>query len=238
MKNNLIILSQTLYELRKVGEVQDEVNVMTGEVVENLFEFSVNSETDLKAGINCYKQSIPNHTITSRYAIHIMKTFGVSVENNYGLCDKIPYEQSDADNFHFKIGDQKNICFIYIPISELKTDDDAGFIEWAKNKNFKMLLKRTTPTTKTVDLSIVNQDGNETKLRTFDDTTHVLLNSEGLIPTASLTVRTKIPSASSTSLLMDDISTNQQQLEATVDEQSNNVDATMIATTEIYEETL
>ena len=96
-----------------------------------------------------------------------------------------------------------------------------------------------TPTTKTVDLSVVNQDGNETKLRTFDDTTHVLLNSEGVpMSKASLTVRTKIPSASSTSLLMDDISTEQQQLETTVDEQSNNVDATMIATTEIYEETL
>ena len=95
-----------------------------------------------------------------------------------------------------------------------------------------------TPTTKTVDLSVVNQDGNETKLRTFDDTTHVLLNSEGLVPTAALTVRTKIPSASSTNLLMDDISTEQQQLSDTVDEQSNNVDATMIATTEIYEETL
>ena len=77
-----------------------------------------------------------------------------------------------------------------------------------------------------------------TSLNTFDDTTHVLLNSEGLIPTASLTVRTKIPSASSTSLLMDDISTEQLQLETTVDEQSNNVDATMVATTEIFEETL
>ena len=37
---------------------------------------------------------------------------------------------------------------------------------------------------------------------------------------------------------MDDISTKQQQLETTVDEQSENVDATMIATTEIFEETL
>ena len=37
---------------------------------------------------------------------------------------------------------------------------------------------------------------------------------------------------------MDDISNNQQELEATVDEQSNNVDATMVATTEIFEETL
>ena len=199
----------------------------------------LNSETDLKAGIDCYKQAIPNHTITSRYAIPIWKAFGIDVENGYGLSDKIPYEQNDVDKLHFKIGDQRNVCFIYVPISELKTDDDAGFVEWAKNKNFKMILKRTTPTTKTVDLTTVNQDGNETKLGTFDDTTHVLLQSEGVpIQKASLTVKTKIPSASSTSLLMDDISTNQQQLETTVDEQSNNVDATMIATTEIYEETL
>ena len=96
-----------------------------------------------------------------------------------------------------------------------------------------------TPTTKTVDLTVVNQDGNETKLRTFDETTHVLLESEaGPNPGAKLTVRTKIPSASSTSLLMDDISTNQKQLETKVDEQSENIDATMIATTEIYEVTL
>ena len=37
---------------------------------------------------------------------------------------------------------------------------------------------------------------------------------------------------------MYDISTKQERLETTVDEQSNNVDATMIATTEIFEETL
>ena len=55
---------------------------------------------------------------------------------------------------------------------------------------------------------------------------------------ASLTVRTKIPSGSSTSLLMDDILNEQKQLEATVDKQSNNIDATMMATTEIFEETL
>ena len=109
---------------------------------------------------------------------------------------------------------------------------------WLSQNPITLKYQLATESVKTVDLTVVNQDGNETKLRTFDDTTHVLLESEGLIPTASLTVRTKIPSASSTSLLMDDISTDQQQLEATVDEQSNNVDATMIATTEIYEETL
>ena len=128
--------------------------------------------------------------------------------------------------------------FLNILKNKLSSLDENGFRQWLSQNPITIQYKLATPTTKTVDLTVVNQDGNETKLKTFDDTTHVLLQSEGLVPTASLTVRTKIPSASSTSLLMDDISNNQQELEATVDEQSNNVDATMVATTEIFEETL
>ena len=89
---------------------------------------------------------------------------------------------------------------------------------------------------KTVDLSVVNQDGNDTKLSTFDDITHVILSSEGLIPEAELEVATKNGEVLSTlSLEMDDISTSQNTLEETANIQSENVDATMIATTEIYE---
>jgi hypothetical protein len=44
---------------------------------------------------------------------------------------------------------------------------------------------------KTVDLSVVDQDGNDTNLSTFDDITHVTLSSEGLIPEAELEVATK-----------------------------------------------
>ena len=138
----------------------------------------------------------------------------------------------------FYINAQQKWIGIRLSKSKLSNLTIEGFKVYLQSNPITIQYQLATPTTKTVDLSIVNQDGNETKLRTFDDTTHVLLNSEGLVPTASLTVRTKIPSASSTSLLMDDISTEQQQLEETVDEQSNNVDATMIATTEIYEETL
>ena len=89
---------------------------------------------------------------------------------------------------------------------------------------------------KTVDLSVVNQDGNDTKLSTFDDITHVILSSEGLIPEAELEVATKNGEVLSTlSLEMDDISTSQNTLEETANTQSENVDATMIAATEIYE---
>ena len=45
--------------------------------------------------------------------------------------------------------------------------------------------------TESIDISVVDQDGNDTKLRSFNDITHVTLSSEGLIPEAELEVATK-----------------------------------------------
>lgn len=218
--------------LRKVGEVQDEVNVMTGEVVERIGEFILNG---------------------SEYWDIVNDTFRTTV-----IKDKVIKLETQADRDKIVISCDRypsrtyndpwsgvSSNFISLTVGKVIVINDRNFTDIKDFKNYlsqnpltiKFVL--ATPTTKTVDLTVVNQDGNETKLRTFDDTTHVLLQSEvGPNPGASLTVRTKIPSASSTSLLMDDISTEQQQLESTVDEQSNNVDAIMMATTEIYEETL
>lgn len=101
------------------------------------------------------------------------------------------------------------------------------------NENNEVLAQTVV---KTVDLSVVDQDGNDTKLSTFDDITHVTLSSEGLIPEAELKVATKNEEVLNTMCLeMDDISADQTTLEETSNTQSENVDATMIATTEIYE---
>ena len=199
-------------ELRKVGEVQDEVNVMTGEVVERIGEMVFDGSEDWKLHpTNGY------FWLTSRKKLNAV--------NDKLISDKLI---SNGGNSNFP-----QIKFF----NGIDTVDK--FKAWLQENKPTMQFKLEVESIKTVDLTITNQDGNETKLRTFDDMTHVLLNSEGIpMSKASLTVRTKIPSGSSTSLLMDDISTKQEQLNTTVDEQSNNVDATMIATTEIYEETL
>lgn len=92
---------------------------------------------------------------------------------------------------------------------------------------------------KTVDLTVVDQDNQPTQLGTFENITHVSLEAENLIPDVEMEVATRISEElASASPLMDDISTKQEQLNITVDEQSDNVDATLIATTEIYEEIL
>ena len=95
---------------------------------------------------------------------------------------------------------------------------------------------------KTVDLSTLDQDGKETELKTFNDITYVSLSSEGLIPEAEMTVATKnlddISQVSTMSLRMNDISNRQSELQNEVDTQSESIDSTMMATTEIYEQTL
>ena len=104
------------------------------------------------------------------------------------------------------------------------------------NENNEVLAQAVV---KTVDLSIVNQDGNNTNLSTFNDITHVMVSSGGLIPVVELEVATKNEEVLNTmSLEMDNISTTQNTLEETSNAQSENVDATMIATTEIYEQLL
>ena len=215
-------------ELRKVGEVQDEVNATTGEVVERIGEIVLDGSENW---------SLQTQNDWQRYMLTIEDMIDIyDFKNpNRTHCDKLVYDELDVKNSgsYLRV---KNQIAIYN--NEIVRDVNQ-FKQWLSQNPITVQYQLATPTTKTVDLSIVNQDGNETKLRTFDDTTHVLLQSEaGPNPSASLTVRTKIPSASSTSLLMDDISMKQEQLNTTVDEQSNNVDATMIATTEIYEETL
>ena len=92
---------------------------------------------------------------------------------------------------------------------------------------------------KTVDLTVVDQDNQPTELGTFENVTYVSLEAENLIPEVEMEVATRISEElASASPLMDDISTKQEKFNTTIDEQSENVDATMIATTEIYEEIL
>ena len=223
-KSNILSTPEDL-ELRGIGEVQDELNLLTGEISNNFNKITID-------GTENWNKSSNETELTVRYRCN---DIGVSIlKKNICICDSYNVDGNTVGDI-LSVDFSGTMLTYRVLKSKFPTLED--FKKWL-NDNPHTFIYQTEKSIKTVDLTVVNQDGNETKLRTFDDTTHVLLNSEGLIPTASLTVRTKIPSASSTSLLMDDISTEQEQLNTTVNEQSENVDATMIATTEIFEETL
>ena len=77
------------------------------------------------------------------------------------------------------------------------------------------------------------------KLKTFNDITHVEIKADPIIPSVDIEVATKINETLSTMGPQQlDISETQNKLGRTIDEQTENTDATMMATTEIYEQTL
>ena len=229
-KSNILTVNEEV-ELRGIGEVQDALDCLTGEVTERIGEIVLDGSENwilrgtfdnvvlFYNGFNICPNGVPVTEVKSDRLIS--KRDFQWITQNEGI-----YLSASNEGFFLSLSKARNI------------DTTDKLKQWLSQNKVTVQYRYSSESVKTVDLTVIDQDNQPTQLGTFDDTTHVLLNSEGLIPTAALTVRTKIPSASSTSLLMDDISNEQQQLETTVDEQSNNVDATMVATTEIFEETL
>ena len=222
-KSNILTVNEDV-ELRGIGDVQNTLNLMTAELTSSLGEVVLDG-TQKRMG----SQIWGNYTKT-RFELIGAKDTRSGRDDVPLMSDKLkPYGYwGEADNGeYFFTGNN------YIDIVHSKEKD---IVQWLKDNPTLIIYPLIESTIKTVDLSIVDQDGNDTKLSTFDDITYVTLSSEGLIPESELEVATKNKEVLSTmSLEMNDISTTQNALQETSDIQSENIDATMIATTEIYE---
>ena len=218
-KTNILTVNEEV-ELRGVGHVYDELNLETGELTERIGEIVLDGSENWR-----------NATTTGavRFSINLENS---TTDNKRSpiISDYFPYVSSG----HIYPGAFVYGDMLYVYLEETTTLEE--FITWLGINKPSVQYQLATESIKTVDLSVVDQDGNNTKLSTFDDITHVTLSSEGLIPEAELEVATKNEEVLNTmSLKMDDISKTQNDLQETLDTQSENVDATMIATTEIYE---
>ena len=218
-KTNILTTNEEV-ELRKVGNVQDELNLLTGELTQHIGEVVLDgSESWNKWGTNSflYRGSIR-----------------VNATNNKILSDKLPVVNYNDiyECTTYGIGSQYGN--IGIRINNVASVEDLKM--FLSQNPITVQYPLTEESIKTVDLSVVNQDGNNTKLSTFNDITYVTLSSEGVIPEAELEVATKNEEVLNImNLEMDDISTTQNALQETSNTQSENVDSTMLATTEIYE---
>lgn len=230
-KSNILTVNEDV-TLRGIGGAKDTLNCLTGEVVERIGEIVLDGTQDM---------------VSDGYGIYIqvddVKRFLDYTDKI--ACDKLPVVPAhwDLENVENGISGYANSNYylgqnwLYVKINNSINTDEAK--EWMAQNPITVQYQRVTNSIKTVDLSVVDQDGNNAELSTFDDITHVTLSSEGLISEVELEVATKNEEVLNTmSLEMDDISTSQNTLEETANTQSENVDSTMMATTEIYEELL
>lgn len=231
-KSNILTVNEDV-TLRGIGEVRDELDAKTGEVAERIGEVVLDGTSILaldkwEFGSDCTEFSFNAFGIKGNGVT--LSNFAKSYLKSDRPINRETVSSNNIDNTYVLITIQK---------SKLATDSVEGMNQYLQSNPITVQYELTTPINKTVDLTVVDQDNQPTQLGTFKNITHVSLEAENLIPEVEMEVATIISKElASASPLMDDISTNQQQLESTVDEQSNNVDATMIATTEIYEEIL
>ena len=230
-KSNILSVNENVV-LRGIGEVQDTLDCLTGEMTERIGEVVLDGSQPMDAD-----------------------SFGVYIQmddvkrladyTNIITCDKLPTIPTYRDlpkvtngiSGYSRVENYLGQNWLYLKINN--SVDKNEIAQWLSENPITVQYHLETESIKTVDLTVVNQDNQPTQLGTFENVTHVSLEAENLIPEVEMEVATRISKElASASPLMDDISTKQEQLNTTIDEQSNNVDATMIATTEIYEETL
>ena len=226
-KTNILTVNEPV-ELRGIGEVKDELDLVTGEVTRRISEIVLDGSDDL-----AYNREAHSNDTTTMVHVPLPNT-----NRNFDFYnDKLPQKHIyDITNVTEGVFSDWGGLFVRLLNSKLSSPDSNGVKEYLQSKPITVQYQLATESVKTIDISTVDQDGNNTELSTFNDITHVTLSSEGLIPEAELEVATKNEEVLNTmSLKMDDISAAQTTLKETSNTQSENVDATMIATTEIYE---
>ena len=176
IETNILTINEEV-ELRGIGEAKDELNLLTGELTERIGEVVLNGSE--KWRINDDQIYIKNTDFLTLPPAHLPNSelirdsdVQVNTGNNYMLFirqDDLP-ENIRQDN---------------------NTTTLSNWNAYLQQNPITVQYQLKTESIKTVDLSIVDQDGNDTKLSTFNDITYVTLSSEGLMPEVELKVATK-----------------------------------------------
>ena len=118
---------------------------------------------------------------------------------------------------------------------KLATLDINGLRQYL-SENPLTFITKNEKTVKTVDLPITDQDDQPTQLKTFNDVTHIETQADSVLPTVILEYGTKNEEVLA-ALPQDheEVADAQAALSDAIDSQSDEVETTMMALTEVYE---
>ena len=232
-KTNILTVNEDV-ELRGIGDVKDELNALTGELTQRIGEIVFDGSEDENWGLSTTASS---HKTTITFTIPLTN----GKVHSSCKCDKfktIPGRINFTDGVE-SVKVATNVVGICILRSKLEEQNVVGLKTYLQQNPIKIQYQLETEPIKTIDLSTLNQDDKPTKLKTFDDITYVDISSNGLLPELETTVLTKnIEELSTMSLRMNDILDDQERIKDDNDTLNNDLESTMLATTEIYEDIL
>ena len=161
-------------------------------------------------------------------------------------CDKLPvfYHQWDLPNvengitgYHDEENKYPGQNWLYIKVNNSIDVDEVRQI--LTQNPITVQYELSVESIKTVDLTIVDQDGKTiNKLNSFNGTTHVSTDvaENSAYPMVSLEVASELQAAmSKVTEDIELIKPVQNDIETTIDTQSNDIDSLLLATTELFE---
>lgn len=225
-KTNILSCNEEII-LRGIGEVKDTLDGNTGELTQRIGEIVLDGSAGWTEYNGNYYLSLP----------------GVQAG------EKLPWGKPTilSNLYPPFIGVETDV---YIASgwngNQIKIRDVNLSLEGLKSKLMTQPLVATyissEESVKTVDLSIVDQGGATIpKLKTFDKITHVNVSATDILPgEVEMEVATTVGEDLSGTLYstMEDIETKQEALKESNNAQTESVNSTMMATTEIYESLL
>ena len=165
-KSNILTVNEEV-ELRGIGDVQDTLDCLTGEVTERI------GEIVLDGSENWRKNDIYSGTSGSRFVLYIDDI----KKEAYGkiLCDKMQVNSNVSSwqtEGEYISADETNISNINIRKTQDMTIEE--FKQWLSQDPITVQYELAQESVKTVDLSIIDQNGSVIPtLKSWNTTTHI-----------------------------------------------------------------
>ena len=175
-KSNILTTNEEV-ELRAIGDVKDELNLLTGELTQRIGEITFD-------GSENWETHDTTTTNTVRYYLNGAVQNAKPISEDGGVCDKIPYGRiHGVDEVGVVLTKASGHCYLRSTIRDL-----SEFKTWLQSNPITVQYQLATEVIKTVDFSIVDQDGNTVEeVKPFTNG-HIITSSATLTPELEYTL--------------------------------------------------
>ena len=181
-KSNILTVNEDV-TLRGIGDVKDTLDLTTGELTQRIGEIVLDGSEEWGIASN------GNGSFRFQCTITDLKNYGVNSNGKGILVNNLPITNFSNSNT-YGITTWQNKVIIYDTHSSL-----SEFKEWLSQTSTTIQYVLETPIVKTVDLTILDQNGQSVyHLKSFNGGTHVYTSSlEGsLVPSVDISVVTNL----------------------------------------------
>lgn len=187
-KTNILTVNEEV-TLRGIGDVQDTLDCLTGEVTERINEVVLDKTLYSSVAIRQ-----PNNSELITFILYDICNDGVVGQK--AMSDKLLWETTSGllnYPYSFRIApygtNNLSRLFICLPKSALNEETINGLKIWLTNNPVIIQYPLATESIKTVDLKITNQDGNQLSvIKPIEGTMYISTNGTPLKPTATLEI--------------------------------------------------